>query len=38
MKRIDTYITETLCCTPEANNMVNQLYFSFLKNQCSVPH
>ena len=23
-----TYVTESLCCTPETNNIVSQLYFN----------
>ena len=26
-----TYITESLCCTPETHNIVNQLYFNLKK-------
>ena len=31
---IYTYKTESLCCTSEANNIVNQLYFDTKKLYC----
>ena len=35
-KRIHIYfyicVTESLCCTSETNNIVNQLYFNFKKS------
>ena len=27
------YITESLCCTPETNNIVSQLYFNLKKKK-----
>ena len=37
-ERVDKHITESLCCTPETNSIVNQLYTNtkFLKCKFTV--